>query len=100
MPTVAGQRAAFLALTLLGALGGCANLDVKKVPLAQRAAGCDHEQGFRYYLNRPYIVVKNPILICEMRSLVRVNQPPQDDPTMPGKPPGSGRMLPAQVPLA
>jgi hypothetical protein len=48
-------------------------LHVKKVPLADRAAGCDRQQGFRYYLNRPYLVVKAPITITEMRSLVLVH---------------------------
>jgi hypothetical protein len=63
-----------LAWAILGmASGGCANLDVRKVPVAERAAKCDREEGFRYYLNRPYVVVKNPILIAENRSLVRVD---------------------------
>ncbi|HLJ97542.1 MAG TPA: hypothetical protein VKU02_30560 [Gemmataceae bacterium] len=52
--------------------GGCANLEVKKVPLDERAAHQDNEQGFRYYLNRPYLLVKKAILVKETRSLVIV----------------------------
>jgi hypothetical protein len=61
-----------LALVCLTACGaGCANLEVKKVPLAERAANADREQGFRYYLNRPYVVVKKPITVVESICLVR-----------------------------
>lgn len=68
----------YFALACLGAFeAGCANLEVKKVPLAERTANVDHEQGFRYYLNRPYIVVKKPITISETISLVRVKGPDQ-----------------------
>ena len=67
------RPAAWLAAACLGVFGsGCANLEVKKVPLDRRAANTDHQQGFRYYLNRPYIVVKKSITIVENRCLVRV----------------------------
>jgi hypothetical protein len=59
-------------ITVAAALGsvaagcfGCSNLVVKKVPVDDRIAGTDCQQGFRYYLNRPYLVVKKPILVCE-----------------------------------
>jgi hypothetical protein len=88
MSALAGPRAAaVVALAVLGALGGCANMDVKKVPLAKRAANADHEEGFRYYLNRPYVVVKKPILIAESRSLVKV-EPSEMPPYAVLKPPG------------
>jgi hypothetical protein len=62
------------ALTVLPLLAGCANLVVKKVPVAQREAGKDGcKEGFRYYLNRPYLVVKTPILIAERKTLVERN---------------------------
>ncbi len=51
---------------------GCSNLVVKKVPLEKRASGTDHQQGFRYYLNRPYLAVRDPVLIFERRTLVDV----------------------------
>jgi hypothetical protein len=46
------------------------------VPVADRIAGCDKQVGFRYYLNRPYLVVKEPILVMERKSLVRVDISP------------------------
>jgi len=58
-----------LALMLVAA-AGCSNLVVKKVPLEDRALGVDDQQGFRYYMNRPYLLVKKNILIFERRSLV------------------------------
>jgi hypothetical protein len=60
------------AILLSGGLG-CSNLAVTKVPVAERTANCDDQQGFRYYLNRPYLAVKEPILITETRSLVLVD---------------------------
>lgn len=51
---------------------GCrANLEVTKI-----APGCagDDVKGFRYYLGRPYVVVKKPILISEEISMVQVNE--------------------------
>jgi hypothetical protein len=58
---------------LLGliALCGChANLEVRKVQ-----PGChgDSVKGYRYYLGRPYVVVKSPILVSETLELVRAN---------------------------
>ncbi len=71
--SAAHRAATCLGLAVLSTLGGCANLDVKKVPVAERAAHRDQERGFRYYLNRPYLVVKKPIVIAEKRSLVKVD---------------------------
>ena len=48
----------------LGLVAGCANVKVKKVDVDQRIAGKDnHVRGFRYYLNRPYIVVGKHISV-------------------------------------
>jgi hypothetical protein len=44
-----------------GALVGCANISAKKVPVEERMAGADKEQGFRYYVPRPYVVVAKAI---------------------------------------
>jgi hypothetical protein len=66
-----------LAAVLIVALAGCSNLTVKKVPVAKRIAGHDHVDGFRYYLSRPYVVVKKPIEVATTRSLVVVASAPQ-----------------------
>jgi hypothetical protein len=58
-------------LKLLAALAavltftGCVSqLSVRKVPLDRRVEGRDdHIHGFRYYLSRPYVLVKEPILV-------------------------------------
>jgi hypothetical protein len=61
------------ALSAVVAGPGCSNLVVNKVPVDKRAKGCDlHQKGFRYYLNRPYLVVKDPVLIAERRTYVEV----------------------------
>ncbi len=77
MPAIpVGRRwvAAGLALAAAGACAaGCSNLEVKKVPVSERVVNQDHQEGFRYYLNRPYLVVKKPILITETFSLVKVD---------------------------
>ena len=65
------MQSAFLASAVV--LTGCANLEVRRVPTGERAAGCDKQEGFRYYLNRPYVVVKEPILVMERRTLVKVD---------------------------
>ena len=83
---------------VLGAfVAGCSNLEVKKVPVADREAHADYQEGFRYYLNRPYLVVKKPILISEAYSLVKVDPalmaPPAAElapPPMPGAAPSKG----------
>jgi hypothetical protein len=65
------RQSALLASAVV--LTGCANLEVRRVPNGERAAGCDRQEGFRYYLNRPYVVVKEPILVMERRTLVKVD---------------------------
>jgi hypothetical protein len=69
---IRGCATAGTVAVVLSAGAGCANLNVKKVPVGERASGTDKEKGFRYYLNRPYLVVKVPILIAEWSQLVRV----------------------------
>jgi hypothetical protein len=65
-----------LALPLSAMAGaGCANLEVKKIPVAERSAGADlHENGFRYYLTRPYVVVNAKVKVCEHQTAVVVGQ--------------------------
>lgn len=62
-------------MILLVVSAGCANVRVKKVPLDKRAEGTDAKlEGFRYYLGRPYIVVKERIPVSsesELMYLVR-----------------------------
>jgi hypothetical protein len=55
---------------------GCANLDVTKVSCGKRRTDDDHARGFRYYLSRPYVVVKAPILVCETSTLYLVADRP------------------------
>src|SRR5947209_7337016 len=88
-----------LALALFGACGaGCSNLSVKKVPISDRVAHEDHQKGFRYYLNRPYLTVKKPILIAETISLVKAD-PKQAAPSLlPMLPmPGASKQVRADV---
>jgi hypothetical protein len=59
-------------------LAGCANLQVKKVAEYKRLSGEDeHVKGFRYYLSRPYVVVRAPILVSEVVTTYAVHQPPK-----------------------
>ena len=45
---------------------GCARMKVTKVSRGDLAGHCDDDvEGFRYYLSRPYVHVKNPILVNE-----------------------------------
>jgi len=61
---------ATLAAGLTG-MSGCANLDVRKVPVNERAASADgHRDGFRYYLTRPYVAVLKPIPVATKTTLV------------------------------
>jgi hypothetical protein len=60
----------FLRLTVAGAVvnagSGCSNIHVKKVPVEKRIAGKDHHvKGFRYYVARPYIVVKKRLPVVK-----------------------------------
>lgn len=61
-----------LCVTALIGIGisGCSNLEARKVPNQCRAVEQDCDEGFRYYLNRPYLIVKAPVLISERKSLV------------------------------
>jgi hypothetical protein len=53
------------------ALAGCAQMNVTKVNPAEHAADADeHVKGFRYYLSRPYVVVKQPIPVSTEVSLL------------------------------
>jgi hypothetical protein len=54
---------------------GCAKLEVKKIPIENRIEGHDHVDGFRYYLSRPYVVVKNPVPVSTQQALVTVVEP-------------------------
>lgn len=60
-------RRNFVGLTAASLLvAGCANLHVTKVTAEKRCTEEDrHVKGFRYYLSRPYVVVKAPVLVCE-----------------------------------
>jgi hypothetical protein len=52
-------------------LTGCADLQVRKIDPVQREHGLDtHVKGFRYYLSRPYVVVKNWVPVSEHVSLL------------------------------
>lgn len=62
-----------LLLAVASATGCASNLVVSKVALADREAGRDHQDGFRYYLPRPYIAVQDKVLVSERRSLVILN---------------------------
>ncbi len=53
-------------VVLLSMLAGCARVSVQKVPLQCRMQHKDTNiKGFRYYLSRPYIIVKKAILVSE-----------------------------------
>ncbi|MCI0637992.1 MAG: hypothetical protein L0Y72_23540 [Gemmataceae bacterium] len=52
---------------------GCANIDVRKVPVDKRIADQDYKiRGFRYYLSRPYIVIKEKIPLGAIEEEVRL----------------------------
>src|SRR5262249_50472541 len=54
---------------------GCADLVVRKVPVDQRAVGADdHVDGFRYYLSRPHVLVKEKIEVSRTESLVLIEK--------------------------
>jgi hypothetical protein len=56
-------------------LTGCANMEVKKVPLDMRIhRQDDHVRGFRYYLSRPYVVVQAAVPVSEKMTLVVLRQ--------------------------
>src|SRR5262245_25482319 len=86
-------------LLLAGAflLAGCANVCVKKVPVADRIAGTDRQHGFRYYLTRPYVVVKERVPLATVviaANLESVTIPGRAEPgyglVARGFPPGRG----------
>jgi len=54
-----------VALICAATIVGCANVKVKKVSVKDRLSGNDaHVRGFRYYLNRPYVVVPQQVPIA------------------------------------
>jgi hypothetical protein len=55
------------------ATASCANLEAKKVPLADRLCGKDdHIHGFRYYVSRPYIVVAQRVCVSQNLTVGRL----------------------------
>jgi hypothetical protein len=63
----------YCAALVLIASAGCANLEAKKVPLADRLTGKDeHIHGFRYYLSRPYIVVAQRVCVGQSLTVGRL----------------------------
>ena len=62
---------------------GCANVSVTKVPVAARASGQDAQvEGFRYYLTRPYVLVKRPVELDSSAvavRLIKLQSPRQKD---------------------
>lgn len=55
---------------LLIAVCGCAKLEVTKITPSQRALGCaDCVKGMRYYMSRPYVSIKRPILVVSTSEL-------------------------------
>jgi hypothetical protein len=51
-------------------LAACTEMQVTKITPASRACGTDTDvKGMRYYLSRPYVLVKRPILIKQRREL-------------------------------
>jgi hypothetical protein len=53
-----------LAVLALATATGCANLEARKVPLADRLNSTDDKyKGFRYYLSRPYLVVSRRVCL-------------------------------------
>src|SRR5437879_2146571 len=72
-------------LTVALCAAGCANVAVKKVPVAAHAAGTDAPiTGVRYYLSRPYVVVKNRVLLSTESIPAKLVAIPPDKPG--GKP--------------
>jgi hypothetical protein len=59
---------------LLTSVCGCAQMRVTKIMPGDRATGCDEKvKGMRYYLSRPYVCIKKPILVTTSTSLMLVN---------------------------
>lgn len=55
-------------------MAGCAQLRVNKITADERACGEDHKvKGFRYYLSRPYVLVKDDILVKQDETLLVVD---------------------------
>jgi hypothetical protein len=60
-----------LACVAAASLAGCAQMQVTKVSAEKRAHDGDkHVKGFRYYLARPYVLVKNKITVSAETSLL------------------------------
>jgi hypothetical protein len=63
-------KESLLGIALVLPVAGCANLTVTKISEQKRATGEDrHVKGFRYYLSRPYVIVKAPVLVSEHTEL-------------------------------
>lgn len=59
---------------------GCANVKVKKVSVEDRAVGNDrHVKGFRYYLNRPYLVVSDRVEVSTQYIPAALTRPESTD---------------------
>lgn len=71
-----------VAALVAGLTIGCANVAVHKVSVEKRIEGRDnHVRGFRYYLNRPYIVVSSPVPVSTRYDPVRTVVGLVPDPT-------------------
>ena len=63
-----------VSMAIAVAVTGCSQLKVHKITPQQRACQIDHETpGFRYYLSRPYILVKNRVLVSTNETLMIVD---------------------------
>jgi hypothetical protein len=77
------ERIIYLTCAAILALGGCADVEVHKI--APGGNG-DCVKGFRYYLPRPYVLVKRPILLgaTTRLAILRPEQIPQHPPQAAG----------------
>ncbi len=58
-------RLKVMASVLIGTVAGCANVKVHKVDVQDRLQGRDQKvEGFRYYLNRPYLVIAKQVPVA------------------------------------
>lgn len=66
-------RCLFACLLAFG-LCGCASMQVNKITQCDRMTGAeDHIKGFRYYLARPYVVVKKRVEVSRQVSLIAID---------------------------
>src|SRR5262245_2256965 len=80
-------KQSLLGMALVLPFAGCANLHVTKVTEQKRATGDDRfVKGFRYYLSRPYVIVKAPVLVSEHTELYSmVDRSPEPAPAQLGQ---------------